>query len=278
MIHVGRLAPKDQWDQNMLDLLFANDLYYTGLDFKRDEGYPTGVDGCVLIIPGRYWFNRTNEISEAISRYDWVLAIRVGDEEDLFEPDRVYHRNIRWWVQSPKPGVDYGDAFLFGVGFPPHFNDVPFLERGTAVFLSAQNTHDRRHECFTALETVTLRKLVAETQGFTQGMNPNRYVTCMGAAKIAPAPSGPVTGDNFRLYEALESHTVPIADNKDFWLTVFPDAPFPIVDSYDQLPGYINDQAEQWPANSNRITAWWMHQKRLMTKQLRNDLDALAAT
>ena len=53
MIPVGRLAPKDQWDQNMLDLLFDNDLYYTGLTFKRIEGYPH-TDGAILIIPGRY--------------------------------------------------------------------------------------------------------------------------------------------------------------------------------------------------------------------------------
>jgi hypothetical protein len=278
MIQVGRLAPTQQWDQNMLDLLFDNDLYYTGLEFKRREGYPTDVDGAIVIIPGRYWHHRINEISEAISKYQWVLAMRVGDEEDLFQPDRVFHRNIRWWVQSPKPRVDYGDARLFGIGFPPHFNDFDFTERATAVFLSAQNTHSVRNKCFKALELVTVPKLVAETSGFTQGMDKKRYAGCMGSAKIAPAPSGPVTADNFRLYEALESHTVPIADTKAFWLNLYPDAPFPIVDNYDQLAGYINDQLDQWPANSNRITAWWMHQKRLLTRWLRQDLDDLGAT
>jgi len=263
----------------MLDRLFANELYDTGLDFKRDEGYPTGVDGCVLIIPGRYWHHRTNEISEAISTFQWVLAMRVGDEEDLFQPDRVFHRNIKWWVQSPNPVTDYGDARLFGIGYPPHFNDLAFTERGTAVFLSAQNTHIRRHECFDALENVKVPKLVAQTQGFTQGMDKHRYASYMAAAKIAPAPSGPVTGDSFRLYEALEAHTVPIADNKDFWLNLYrAGLPFPIVDNYDQLAGYIHDQIEQWPANSNHITAWWMHQKRQLTKWLKADLDDLGAT
>ena len=133
-IPVGRLAPTKQWDQNMLDLLFANNLYHTGLNFSRHEGYPT-ADGAILIIPGRYWHESVNQISEAIAKYRWVLGIRTGDEEDLFDPERVFHRNIKWWVQSPSVGRDYGDARLFGVGFPPHFNDIPFLERGTGVFL-----------------------------------------------------------------------------------------------------------------------------------------------
>jgi hypothetical protein len=261
----------------MLDLLFDNDLYYTGLTFKRVEGYPH-TDGAILIIPGRYWFDKGNQISEAIAKYHWVLAMRVGDEEDLFDPEIVFHRNIKWWVQTPKPGSDYGDARQFGIGFPPHFNEIPFTERGTGVFLSAQNTHDRRHQCFAALESVDVPKLVAETSGFTAGMERKRYVQCMCAAKIAPAPAGPVTGDSFRLYEALEAHTVPIADDKKFWLNLFPDAPFPIVDNYEQLGGYIHDQLEQWPANSNRITAWWMHQKRQLSKWLVEDLDDLGAT
>jgi len=275
-IPVGRLAPTKQWDQNMLDLLFANDLYYTGLNFSRHEGYPI-ADGAIIIIPGRYWHEQGNQISECIAKYRWVLAIRTGDEEDLFDPERVFHRNIKWWVQSPTPGRDYGDARLIGVGFPPHFNDIDFVERCNGVFLSAQNTHDLRHQCFAALEDLDVPKVVHPTTGFTHGMDKSEYVTCMAAAKIAPAPSGPVTADNFRLFEALEAHTVPIADNKDFWLNLFPDAPFPIVENYEQLPGYIRDQLEEWPANSNRITAWWMHQKRQLSKWLVEDLTDVGA-
>ena len=58
---------------------------------------------------------------------------------------------------------------------------------------------------------------------------------------------------------------------------MLPRAPFPIVDNYEQLPGYIRDQLEEWPANSNRITAWWMHQKRQLTKWLLEDLNDVGA-
>lgn len=281
MIPVGRLAPIDQWDQNMLDLLFANELYPTGLTFSRHEGYPS-TDGCVLIIPGRYWFQKANQISESIARFQWVLAIRTGDEEDQLQPDRIYHPNIKWWVQTPKVGVDYDDARLFGVGFPPHFNHLKQQNKDTDVFLSAQNTHDRRTECFAALENIKATKVVGTTDGFTQGMDKDEYALWMSAAKVAPCPSGAVSPDSFRLYEALEAHTVPIADDSSpvydsqgYWRMLFPDAPFPILESYEQLPGYVDDQLRQWPDNVNRITEWWINYKRDLGRWIRDDLREL---
>lgn len=284
-ITVTRLAPGNQWDCNMLDRLFANQLYPTGLEFRRVDGYPNHVDGCILIIPGRYWHQRANEISETLSRYDWILGIRTGDEENDFDPYSVWHNNIKWWVQTPQVGHDYDEGTrFFGVGYPPHFNHLKPSERNVDVFLSAQDTHERRTECFAAVGRAKGTKMLHRTAGFTQGMDKDEYALWMRSAKIAPAPSGAVSPDSFRLYEALESHTVPIADDispthdsSGYWRMVHPDAPFPILDKYEQLPGYIEDQLKEWPANVNRITAWWMRYKRQMSQWLREDLTELGA-
>lgn len=282
MIHVGRLAPTEQWDQHILDLLFDNRLYPTGLTFQRHEGYPN-ADGAIMIIPGRYWVKNANRISEALAKYQWVLAIRAGDEEDLFHPDRIYHPNIKWWVQYPRTTTDYGDARPIPVGFPPHFDDLrPGFGKNTDVFISGQNTHQRRNECFHALRHVAGE--IHATQGFTQGMGRSEYAEWMVSARVAPAPSGPASQDTFRLWEALQSHTVPIADDvtpgydgTGFWDQFFPGHPFPVLSSYEQLPGYIEDALAGWPANSNRVTAWWMAEKRRMAINLVDDLKALGA-
>jgi hypothetical protein len=52
------------------------------------------------------------------------------------------------------------------------------------------------------------------TKGFTQGDPHDLYYRQMADAKVAPAPSGPETPDSFRLFEALESGCVPIADTR----------------------------------------------------------------
>ena len=283
-IAVGRLAPKDQWDNHWLDRLFDGSLYPTGLEFKRFEGYPHGVDGCCIIVPGRYWHQRTNEISEALSRYKWVLFFRTGDEEDLLDaPYRIVHPNIKHWIQTPRADRDYGDARLFGVGFPAHFDDLPehAPDKVNDLFLSAQGTHSRRHLAFSVLSG---RQGITATSGFTQGLDPRLYAREMLSARVAPAPSGACSPDSFRLYEALEAHCVPIADDvspvydsRGYWQKLFGDAPFPIYQDTADLPGYIGDVLADWPRSANRVAAWWITQKRRMAHWLVDDLKALGA-
>lgn len=285
VIPVGRLSPGGQWDQTWIDDLFANRLYPTGLEFQRFDGYPPNVDGCVLIVPGRYWAKRCNEISEAISRYQWVLFIRASDEEDELDVDRIVHPNVKFWLQTPRTDRKYPEGARFiGEGYTPHTRysgSVP--EKYLDVFLSGQNTHTRRDECFKALKPAG-RQRVEQTAGFTQGMDPVEYAECMYAAKVAPCPSGAVTPDSFRLYEALEAHAVPIADDvsptyasEGFWWMLFPTAPFPILTNYSDLPGYIEDVLADWPASGNRVAVWWMRQKRAMAQWLVDDLTELGA-
>jgi hypothetical protein len=286
VITVSRLAPGDQWDQTFLDDLFDNRLYPTGLEFRRVNRYPPGSDGAILLIPGRYWSERGNQISEAISRLPWVLGIRTSDEADTFDAaERIYHPNIRWWIQTPRTDVDHGDARLFGVGYSPHFVELPAdpVDKHLEVFLSAQNNHTRRAGFFSALQE-TATRIIRETPGFTEGMPAAQYADQMRYARIAPAPSGVFSPDSFRVWEALEAHAIPIADDispqyrsAGYWNALLPDAPFPIITNPDELPGLIDTLLTDWPANANRVAAWWIRQKRRIAHWLLDDLRELGA-
>jgi hypothetical protein len=270
-----------------LDRLFANQLYPTGLEFERHDTYPK-TDGTILMIPGRYWAKHTTDISDAIARYRWVLAIRTGDEEDLFDITKVEHPNLKWYVQTPRTDRDYGDARLIPLGFPPHFNVLPPSQpnRVVDVFLAAQRTHERRAQAFYAIDQAHQgwNTVTVSTSGFTQGEPPDKYARLMFMAKVAPAPSGAFSPDSFRLYEALEAHAVPIADDispeydsEGYWRRLFPDAPFPILTNYNDLPGYIGDVLADYPRIANRIAAWWIGYKRALARALRKDLGDLGA-
>lgn len=284
VIDVGRLAPGDQWDQCLIDRLLDNTLYPTGLQFKRFECYPSRSDGCVLIVPGRYWVGHEAEISMAVARYEWVLFIRTSDEQDLFDVARVDHPNCRFWIQTPRADRDYPDGARFiGVGFPEHFDGLPKepREKLLPVFLSAQNTHQRRTECFSALEARNYGN-VSATRGFTHGMPADIYAQRMCYAKAAPAPSGVFSPDSFRVWEALESHTVPVVDDvspaydsRGFWERLCPGAPFPVIEDYADLVPNIDAVLEGWPVTANRVAAWWMRYKRQMAHWLVDDLKTL---
>ena len=270
----------------MVSDLLKGRLYHHGITFA-DHIDPPNTDGLVLVIPGRYWYDRTAELTESLKRFRWVLAIRTGDEEDLLDPTLVVHPNIRWWVQTPRADRDYGDARLFGVGYSPAFRalvdqpSAPVMERD--AFLSAQDNHARRGDFFARLQAAELiTGLIQPTSGFTEGMEPWDYVSAMTTSKAALAPSGPYTPDTFRAYEALESHTVPVVDdvsthNPDpgYWRKLFPDAPFPIVTDLDDLVGYTLDVVDDYPRIHNRVAAWWMRRKADLSLCLRDDLESL---
>jgi len=283
VITVGRLMPVNQWDQTMVDDLFANRLGPTGIEFTRVEGWPE-TTGAIVIIPGHYWVGRANLISEHLSRYDWVLAIRTGDERDDFDPDRVYHRNIRWWVQTPRTDREHPGARLFGVGYSPHlapkrFPPVKYLE----VFLSAQDNHARRTAAFAAL-TPTEHRVVHRTEGFTLGIPPLRYTEHLRAAKVAPAPSGVFSPDSFRVWEALQAGAVPIADDlspaydsRGYWQRLLGEPPFPVYTDPAELPALVDEVLDNWDEVSPRVRAWWKRYKFNLTQWLIEDLLDLGA-
>lgn len=281
-ITVGWLAPDGQWDQNLLGRLFSNRV--TGYEFEHVDGYPQ-TDGCVLVIPGRYWHLRTREISTVMSQYRWVLAMRTSDEEDKFDISKVRHRNHRWWVQTPKTDVNYGDARLFGVGFPPHFNNLPTTPPTyrSGVFLAAQATHARRTAAFTAVGLLDADKVTLATDGYARGMSRSLYVDEMTSCILAPAPAGPQTPDTFRLYEALESHAVPVADDitpgypsVGYWNRVCPGAPFPVITNYSDFSVIAMKVFKAQPDLSNRVAAWWMQYKYEMARWLGDDIANLS--
>jgi hypothetical protein len=122
------------------------------------------------------------------------------------------------------------------------------------------------------------------TEAFAAGVPPDLYTYLMTKSRVHPCPAGPASPDTFRVFESLESHGVPIADDvtpgyrsEGYWRRLFPDAPFPILHNVDDLPGWINDQLAQWPRNATRIAAWWVAQKRRYARWLREDLAELGA-
>lgn len=263
------LPPGEQWDMTLL-----NDLL--------DEVEHGSVN--ILVIPGRYWFDKLDEINRKIESYDNLLVIVTGDEEALFPTEQLEHSNMIVWVQSPHADSPrYADRY-FPIGYTPKSrSDLTKPDKSLRWFFGGQVTHSRRKKCVRQLRQMSNGVLV-ETEGFNQGLEPEIYNLNMRSAYTIPCPSGAVIPDTFRLYEALEAGCVPIADNRDplggnrnYFQFLFDtdELPFPTIEEWADLPGTTDYFVDTFPRYQNKCFGWWQKQKWLLKRNLQTDINKL---
>ena len=286
MVDVVWLAPSGM-DQIMLQHLLRNEIWNPvgAYDLRHVDSFDDVLrEDIILVLPGAY--HKVEDINAAIKNYRSVLIMIVSDENNLFPVEDLKHPNMKLWIQTPRVGRDYGDARFFGVGYGEarRYHNEAF-DVDTDVFVSGQNTHARREKVFALLEKHLegnkYSYLINRTNGFTQGMRPWQYFDYMQNTKIAPAPSGVVSPDSFRVYEALECGVIPIADDlspayksKGYWALLFPDTPMPILGD-NNIGGIIDTELANFAQRRNQIFAWWQQQKRKYAYDLVEDLDYL---
>lgn len=284
------------WDQGLLEDLFDGKWPVPGFrEFRHSESfdYVEPGDGAVVVVPARHNVDHVAKLNADIAGLPWVVLILTGDEESVFDWRAVVHPNMRKWVMSPTPGLHPHDASMqyLGSGYPPHARECLSgsfaMPRDLDVFFSGQDTHQRRHDC---IEEITVQfpyagtAYVNGTEGFTQGLEKCEYFRYMATTKLAPCPSGPVSVDSFRVYEALESGAIPIADAKtpskdmrEHWSMVFGEnPPFPVVDDWSELR-HVLALKDRWKSYANMVGSWWERKKRDLALRLTQDLDWVGA-
>ena len=95
-----------------------------------------------------------------------------------------------------------------------------------------------------------------------------QYYNKLCKARFAPAPSGAVIPDSFRLFEALECMAIPIADQMnpkgivmEYWDWLFKEiTPFPKTSNWFELNNIIN--SIDYNELIEKQTAWWIRWKR----------------
>lgn len=263
---------KDYWDYAMINDLFSGEMWNTGIEYKTHEvSRLPKTDRAIVVLPARHHKGLEQKVNDMLSKIDHVVLFLMGDEEADFQVELINHPSIHIWVQNPHP--DRHDKYnRIGTGYTPHCKPVEF-NKDLTLFFSGQITHNRRKEMIDAAqlyETGDEHSFVNRTRGFTQGLEPKDYIGYLSRSKVAPAPSGAVIPDSFRLYEALECMSVPIADEVNpsgtivgYWDWMFgQNTPFPKIVHWAELTGKVNEELAQYPNNTHRITAWWLNWKR----------------
>lgn len=269
----------NMWDQTIIHWLLAPKPW-------QPEGASRGQlhqQGAIVIIPGRFHATESDvdRINILCRAEPWVVYVITSDEDSEFPVDLLNHPNRKIWVQTPKPGQHDQYGWL-PVGWTPHTVRGPLMKSLDWAFMG-QITHERRQELSDVLEGIE-RGAFLPTAGFTQGLDPADYIATLAQAKVAPCPSGPATVDTFRLYEALELGCIPIVEARTpkllmpaYWDGLFGmgSIPFPMVESWTELPDLLDQLLVFWPVNASRIGAWWQWWKRNLHRRFWADVRAV---
>ena len=275
------------WDQELLEDIFKDSRFVDGtnINIPTVNGLTLHEYGAVIVVPGAGNKNEVKQLNKELALYKWVILIVTSDEEGQFPVEYIKHPNIRIYVQYPKqPRHDLYTKWP--LGYTPHTRrNIVLSEKDLDWVFAGQVTHPRREAMAKKLEEMIDRGsngILAKSKGFTLGEKPDDYIQLLNRAKVVPAPSGPISADSFRLYEALEAGAVPIGDNispagdKDFWEYLIGPVPFPTINYYHDLPGYIADTLEKFPEKANKVQAWYLKWKHQLKEQLIRDVEELS--
>lgn len=296
MIDVVWIEPTGKWDMASLEQMFNNS--WSDLDqtyefrehYSIDGSISVETDGIILIMPGAESKAIITYINHQIDKYEWVLVIVTSDEASLFDIDKLQHPNMKIWEQTPRVHKYQNVDRYFGVLLPPDSAKMIKDHKSDKIYdwsFMGQNSHTRREQCIeqlTSLQDKYPNNYLLETAGFLKGIDRESYYDILAKTKITICPSGVISPDSFRLYEALEAGCVPIADDispsynsKGYWNMVLGDnLPFPIIENYNDLPKVIENVLEHYEVIQRTTAVWWQNYKKYINYTLYSNIEELS--
>jgi hypothetical protein len=127
---------------------------------------------------------------------------------------------------------------------------------------------------------------VMPSNGFAAGYNVGLYSAILEDSIFAPCPAGN-SPETIRLYDALETGAIPISLKHDFLiskdaLASIGPVPFPIIESWTQLPFYLEKMRiaiDSEPLKIIQLQAecidWWSRYKKMISSRLLNELNRI---
>lgn len=127
---------------------------------------------------------------------------------------------------------------------------------------------------------------VMPSNGFAAGYNVGLYSAILEDSIFAPCPAGN-SPETIRLYDALEVGAIPISLKHDFLvsedaLAAIGPIPFPIIDSWEQLPSYLVQMKSLLSTNPAEIIKmqadcidWWTCYKQAIASRISDSISQL---
>ena len=151
---------------------------------------------------------------------------------------------------------------------------------------NAASYHGERESFAKAVPACGESLFVMPSNGFAAGYNVGLYSAILEDSTFAPCPAGN-SPETIRLYDALETGSIPISLKHDFLisedaLAAIGPVPFPIIDTWAQLPSFLEQMRGALisdPAKIAQLQAecidWWTRYKKMIAVRLSDHLKRL---
>lgn len=246
------------WDQRLLEEFFEKE---THIETNNIEAQKEAI----VVIPGAYQASYINEINKQLANLEKCTVIITSDEENNFPIDELSHPNMRVYADYYNPKYTSEIRWL-PIG-PANVFNIDLEAKTTNFGFAGQVTHPARHNYINEIRNRT-DGIMFLTEGFAQGLPPEGYYRFLASCKVVPSPAGNISPDAFRTYEAIHAGAVPIPTNPEWHEKVFGYVPFPVVERYEQVNGYIDAAIADYPVLNNKVQMWWLQYKRKIKNEL----------
>jgi hypothetical protein len=249
----------DKWEQDWLLYLLENQ-YDKFFVTNRFNDLPVDKPTVVVANHAINYRRYLDELRQNNKKYGVVLL----SDENLYERMEYLHDPNCVFVARNYFNPEYlkhPKVFTFGLGYKKNFiakKDSPtFNERGLVWSFAGSFHDDFRKNAVQKFKHLEPNK-THSVSGFNaaDGLGTEEYVAMLEDSKFALCPRGQVNNDCFRLYEALEAGSIPVALSfaehmqvrPSYWHAVFygeSNMPFVVADSWEEAAEKVKGIIEQ---------------------------------
>lgn len=250
---------RGRWDHHVLMTVFEK---YPDKFIQHNEKDPPQADSAIVIVAGRPdtepLFNYLNTIKSGV--------VILTSEEDAYFNWKALPTHLDVWTQYYSPSKEgINTRLLMGPAWPIKDNKIRNLEIKYLWSFVGQVQNPSRQACIDVLRTLPSKgymHLVDAFGGQGNGIEYQPYLDIMCQSKYVICPSGSMSVDSFRLYEAMECGAIPITENRaprdhksfNYWREVYPENNLITVESWKELPGLLDPDR---PVKNE----WWFRYK-----------------
>lgn len=271
---------RGSWDQGLLRTIFDK---HPDIFIQHNFKGWAHFDKAIVLVAGK---PEVTALRDCLDTLKSGVVILIGEEDAYFDWKAAIPPHLevwtQYWVQDReeiRERVLIGPAgrLFYGDGNLKYTVNKDFVKRQYLWSFVGQVQNPSRQKCVEVLKRLE-GGFLQEVEMFggygKNGMDYQKYLDIMCQSKYVICPSGSMSVDSFRLYEALECGAIPITDmhsprEKDgfnWWREVCPEANLMLVQSWEDL----NQEwfKEEFYQERLKMNAWWPQYKERLERKL----------